>query len=226
MTGRRSASLAFRFGHSNQRVSPIAFVGDFISFRQPLRKLLGKRVAGKSLDNRASVAAVTVCLEHLQNRKHDWDVVAIATSQEETRLLGAITSAFAQRPDAAVAIDVTFGKGPGASDTGTFALGSGPALDLGPNVHSGMYKALKKTADSIEMSVSTGTHSRASGTDAFAVQVARSGIPTGLISIPLRYMHTMVESISLKDVERSGRLLAEFIARLDDGFLEDRKSVV
>lgn len=194
-------------------------VGDFISFRQPLRKLQNGRVAGKALDNRASVAAVTICLDYLSQRSHSWDVIAVATVQEETRLLGAFTSAHSQQPDAAIAIDVTFGKGPGASDTGTFELGGGPVLDLGPNVHSGMYKALKETAESLEMAIDTGTHNRASGTDAFGVQVARSGIPTGLISIPLRYMHTMVESVALKDVERSGRLMGEFIARLDDEFL-------
>ncbi|MCA9897135.1 MAG: M42 family peptidase [Ardenticatenaceae bacterium] len=196
-------------------------VGDFVSFRQPLRKLMNGRITGKALDNRASVAAVTGCLEYLSQRSHSWDVIAVATVQEETRLLGAFTSAHSQEPDLAIAIDVTFGKGPGASDTGTVELGSGPQLDLGPNVHTGMYKALKKTAESLEMSVSTGTHSRASGTDAFGVQIARSGIPTGLISIPLRYMHTMVESIDLKDVERCGRLMGEFIAQLDDKFLED-----
>lgn len=194
-------------------------VGDFISFRQPLRQLLNGRITGKALDNRASVAAVTICLDYLSQRSHSWDVVAVATVQEETRLLGAFTSAHSREPDAAIAIDVTFGKGPGASDTGTFELGSGPALDLGPNVHTGMFKALEKTAESLEMAVSVGTHSRASGTDAFGVQVARSGIPTGLISIPLRYMHTMVESVDMKDVERSGRLMGEFIAQLDDNFL-------
>ncbi|MCP5101081.1 MAG: M42 family metallopeptidase, partial [Chloroflexi bacterium] len=93
------------------------------------------------------------------------------------------------------------------------------SLDLGPNVHTGMYNALKGAADALEMKVHTGTHSRASGTDAFGLQVARDGIPTGLVSIPLRYMHTMVESIDLRDLERSGRLMGEFAARLDDQFL-------
>jgi endoglucanase len=65
------------------------------------------------------------------------------------------------------------------------------------------------------------THSRGSGTDAFGIQVARTGVPTGLIAIPLRYMHTMVETINTKDVERTGRLLAEFITRLDSHFLTD-----
>ncbi|MCP4419243.1 MAG: M42 family metallopeptidase [Chloroflexi bacterium] len=212
--------LVVDVGLSHSEVEAQISVGDFVSFHQPLRKLENGRITGKALDNRASIAAVTHCLEYLSQRKHTWDVIAVATVQEETRLLGAFTSTHSQEPDAAIAIDVTFGKGPGANDSGTFELGSGPSLDLGPNVHSGMYKALKKTADSLEMSITTGTHSRASGTDAFGVQIARSGIPTGLISIPLRYMHTMVESISLKDVERSGRLMGEFIAQLDDKFLD------
>ncbi len=195
-------------------------IGDFISFRQPLLKLMNKRVAGKSLDNRASVAAVTVCLEQLQHRQHAWEVIAVATAQEETRLLGAYTTAFALQPDAAIAIDVTFGKGPGANEHVTHELGGGPALDLGPNVHTGMFNTLKTVAEEMELNVNVETHQRASGTDAHGLQIARAGIPTAIVGIPLRYMHTMVESLSLKDVERAGRLLAEFIAGLDDDFLE------
>jgi endoglucanase len=146
--------------------------------------------------------------------------VAVATAQEETRLLGAFTAAFSQQPDAAIAIDVTFGNGPGTNDEGTFELGSGPVIEIGPNVHPGMYKGLKDTADKLEMKNNHGFHSRASGTDAYGVQIAREGIPTGLVSIPLRYMHTMVESIDMKDVERAGKLLGEFIANLESDFVE------
>ena len=212
--------LVIDLGLSMAEVQANVSVGDFVSFRQPLRKLQGKRVSGKALDNRASVAAVTVCLEYLQGRAHDWDVVAVATVQEETRLLGAYTSAFAQRPSAAVAIDVTFGKGPGANDENAFELGGGPTIDIGPNVHPGMYQALQDAADALEISVNTATHARYSGTDAFGLQIAREGIPTGLVGIPLRYMHTMVESVDMKDVERTGRLLGELIVRLDAKFID------
>jgi endoglucanase len=145
--------------------------------------------------------------------------VAVATVQEETRLLGAFTSAFDRRPDAAIAVDVTFGKGPGASDERTFELAKGPVIGLGPNFHPGMIDALKDAAKALEMTVHDEPQARPGGTDAFALQIAREGIPTGLISIPLRYMHTMVESIALVDVERTGRLLAEFVTRLDSDFL-------
>jgi endoglucanase len=145
----------------------------------------------------------------------------VATAQEETRLLGAATSAFAQRPDAAIAIDVTWASGGGVTGHEVFDMGSGPVLDIGPNVHTGMFEALQETASDIEMPVNINTHNRASGTDAYALQVARVGMPTAVISIPLRNMHTMVENLDMVDVERVGRLLAEFIARLDDKFLDD-----
>jgi len=203
-----------------ETVNELVAIGDFISFRQPLYKLQHKRVAGKALDNRASVAAVTVCLDYLQNRRHDWDVIAVATAQEETRLLGAYTSAHTWQPDLAVAIDVTFGKGPGANEHITHELGGGPALDLGPNVHTGLFNALKETAEEMELTINIETHQRASGTDAHGLQIARAGIPTAIVAIPLRYMHTMVESLAMKDVERVGRLLGEFIAGLNGEFLE------
>ena len=195
-------------------------IGDIVTFRQPLRKLLGKRVTGKSLDNRASVTAVTIMLHELQTQAHEWDIVVVATAQEETRLLGAYTSAFSERPDVAIAIDVTFAKGPGISDEKAFELGAGPVLDIGPNVHPGVFKSLQEAADALEMSVHYGIHTRASGTDAHGLQVARAGIPTAVVSIPLRYMHTMVESIDIKDVKRSGRLLSEFATQLDSSFLD------
>lgn len=196
-------------------------IGDFISFRQPLRKLLSGRLAGKALDNRASVAAVTLCLEQLQGRKHIWDVIAVATSQEETRYLGGYTTSFSRVPDIAIAIDVTHAKGPGTNESELAELGGGPVLGIGANVHPAMYAALKDAAKAVEMSVSTEPHASGSGTDAYAIQVARDGIPTGLVSIPLRYMHTMVETVDPSDIERVGRLLAEVIVRLDDKFMTE-----
>lgn len=193
-------------------------IGDFISFHQPARKLLGGRLAGKAFDNRVSVAAVSICLEYLVNRKHTWDVIAVATAQEETRLLGAFTSAYSQRPDIAIAVDVNFAKGPGTTGDDAYELGSGPTIALGP-FHRGITEALQSTAKALELKYNLDPHTTANGTDAFALQIAREGIPTGLVGIPLRYMHTMVESVETADVERVGRLLGEFIAQLDEQFL-------
>ena len=202
-------------------VRELVQIGDCVSFQQPLVELRGGHVAGKALDNRACVAALTLALENLQPRGHSWDVLAVATVQEETRLLGAFTTAHTWRPDVALALDVCFGKGPGANDSGTIALGKGPVFDIGVNVHPGILEALEKAAAAVEIKSARLTHARGSGTDAYGLQVAHTGIPTGVVSLPLRYMHTMVEVVQLKDVERTGRLTAEFVARLDDAFMDN-----
>jgi endoglucanase len=212
--------LVVDVGLSEEDVAELVSVGDAISFRQPMRTMQKRYVTGKALDNRASVAAVTHCLEYLQGRQHDWDVLAVATAQEETRLLGAFTTAHAKQPDAAIAIDVTFGKGAGLGDS-PLILGGGPAIDTSPAVHPGVKKALYDTAQAIEMKVADTAYPYPGGTDAYGLQIARAGVPTGLVSIPLRYMHTMVETVHADDVERVGRLLGEFIARLDENFLDD-----
>lgn len=214
-------NLVVDVGLAYQQLVERVSVGDFISFRQPLRDLLNGRVTGKALDNRASLAAVSVCLEYLAERRHTWNVKAVATAQEETRLLGAFTSAHALQPDAAVAIDVTFGKGPGAADELTYEVGKGPTIGLGPNFHPGIVESLKEASKALEMTVHDEPQARPGGTDAYALQVARQGIPTGLVSIPLRYMHTMVESVDVADIRRTGRLLGEFACRLNDEFLAD-----
>lgn len=215
--------LVVDVGLSFAALRDVVSVGDFISFQQPLRNLLNDRVSGKAIDNRASVAAVTRALEYLQGRRHVWDVVAVATVQEETRLLGAFTSAFAQRPDIAVAIDVTFAKGPGAKENHLFEMDEGPTVGLGANVHPGVLQKLQEAASAIEMTVHLEPHAYHSGTDAYGLQIAREGIPTGLVSIPIRYMHTMVETVAMADIERAGRLLGEFAARLNTSFIEDIK---
>jgi endoglucanase len=221
---RRSKAYGFEdlvvdVGLSAESTRKLISIGDFVTFQQPVYELLNGRLAAKALDNRASVAAVTVALEALQGQTHAWDVVAVATAQEETGLLGAYTAAFAQRPDAAVALDVSFAKGPGVSDANTFELGQGPILDIGVNVHPGMFKALQDSAEKLEMTVHVSPHMRSSGTDAAGTQVARDGVPTGLISIPIRAMHTVVETVAAKDIERAGRWLAAFITDLPADFV-------
>lgn len=194
-------------------------IGDMISFAQEPIQLQGDTLAGRSLDNRASVAALTLCLEDLQTRNHAWDVWAVATTQEEETLGGARTSAFQLRPQIAVAVDVTWGKSPGAPDHLTFPLDKGPTLGWGPNIHPGLHRSIKKTAEQIEVPFAVEVMPRHSGTDAFSIQVAAEGIPTMVVSIPLRYMHTPVEVVALKDIQRTARLLSEFITQLDIDYM-------
>jgi tetrahedral aminopeptidase len=205
------------------KVAELVRVGDVVAFAQPPFGLNGETLCGHTLDNRASVAALTICLEELQSRQHGWDVWAVASSQEEVGALGAAGSSFQVRPTLALAVDVTFAKGPGASDPGTFPLGSGPTILMGPNSHPALHKAMRELADRLEIPYAleyTPTHS---GTDGWATQVAAEGIPTLVVGIPLRYMHTPVEVVAIKDIQRAGRLLAEFIAGLGADFMEEIK---
>lgn len=207
-------------GLTPQEVKRLVRVGDLISFAQPPVEMSGDVLAGHSLDNRASVAAITYCLEELKDRPILWDLWAVATTQEEETFAGAYTSAYQLRPALAVAIDVTFGSSPGSPGHKSYPMGKGPTLGWGPNIHSGVHKAFKQLADRLEIPYTVEVMPRHSGTDAYALQVTAEGIPTMVVSIPLRYMHTAVEMVAMKDIARAGRLLAEFAASLDDMFME------
>lgn len=195
-------------------------VGDLITIKAPFRELKGGRVCGKAFDDRAAVAAIAVCLELLQGMQHEWDVYAVATVQEEVGLRGAFTSTFGILPDIGIAIDVGFGKQPGVGEPQAVELGEGPSLSMGPNIHPALFKSIKSVADDNEVPLQTTVAPRGTGTDANAMQITRAGIPTALLSIPERNMHTPIETLTTKDVTRTGRLLALFIASLDDASLE------
>jgi tetrahedral aminopeptidase len=200
-------------------VDGLVNVGDRIAVRGPYTELLGGRIASKALDNRASVAAMIGALAYLAGMQHTWDVYAVATVGEEIGYKGATPAAFALEPDLALAIDVTHADTPGVDDTETVPWNEGPAIDWGPNLHPGIVKRLRNTAEALEMSFVTETAPGPSGTDAWAIQMAQSGIPCGLVSIPVRYMHSAVEMVTLADIDRTARLLAAFISQLDDQFL-------
>jgi endoglucanase len=207
-------------GLTQREVEQKVRVGDLVSFANEPMELAGDVITGHTLDNRASVAALTVCLEELQGKPHTWDVWAVATVQEETSYLGAYSSAFDLRPQIAMAVDVTFAKGPGANGWQTHPLGKGVGLCMGPNLHPFLHKKLTELADKLEIPWFLDVVPVHSGTDAFPIQVTAEGIPTALVDFPVRYMHMPVESASVKDIQRTGRLLAEFIASLEEDFLE------
>ncbi len=207
-------------GLPTEEVERLVTVGDLISIRREMVELKNRRVAGKAMDDRACVAAVTLALEQLSGVRHAWDVFAVATVQEEVGLKGAITAAYGVAPDLAIALDVTFGKHPGVPEVDAFPLGGGPAIGVGPNFHPGLVTRLKEVAEAHEIPYQIDPIPGRSGTDAWAIQVTREGVPTALVSVPVRYMHQPVETLAAQDVERAGRLLAAFIAGLEMDFME------
>jgi endoglucanase len=202
------------------QVAELVRVGDLITFDAPSFNLKGEKVVGKSLDNRVSLAALTLCLEDLRRTAHAWDVVAVASVQEEVGLHGATTAAYQVQPDIAIAIDTTFGMQSGVGDDEGFTMGGGPTLGVGPNFHTRLNETMRKVARQHEAKIQTEVLPGNSGTDAWEIQVSRDGIPTMLLSIPVRNMHSPVEIVDLRDVRRTGRLLAAFIAGMEPDFLD------
>ena len=203
-----------------EEVESMVRVGDLVTLAARWSTLANGYAACKSMDDRTAVAAMALCMEELSRRTHQWDVYAVATVQEETGLIGAITSSYGIDPTAAIAIDVTFGAQPGLPAAETVGMDGGPAIGMGPNFHPLIHERLVSTAKAMELRFQVEPLPGASGTDAWGIQVSRSGIPCGLLSIPLRSMHTPVETVCLRDVERTGRLLAEFICGLPADFAE------
>ena len=212
-------SLVIDVGLPADEVKELVNIGDIVTLDVPMLELQNKRVAGKAMDDRACIAAITVCLDALQFVQHSWDVYATATAQEETGLYGAATAAHKINPDIAIALDVGFAEQPGVKVGGAVKMGGGPLVGIGPNFHDKLREKLMETAEYHEIKVNTEPTPRGSGTDAWAIQVACEGIPTLLISIPIRNMHSPVETLDLADIERAGRLLAHFITRLDEDFM-------
>jgi tetrahedral aminopeptidase len=195
-------------------------IGDLVSFANGPLELAGEVISGHSVDNRASVVALTACLQELQNKSHAWDVWAVATVQEENSYLGAYSSAYQLRPQLAIAVDVTHAKGPNTEGWQTFALGDGVGLCMGPNMHPFLHARLKEVAERTEIPWFLDITPDHSGTDAYPMQTTMEGIPTALVEFPIRYMHTPVEAVSIKDIQRAGRLLAEFILGLEPDFID------
>jgi endoglucanase len=201
-------------------VAEIVTIGDLVTPDAPLVELMNQRVAGKAFDDRACVAIVTATLENLQKMRHTWDVAAVATVQEETGLFGASTAAYQVHPDIAVALDVGFAKQPGVDSPAAAEFNGGPQLGIGPNFHDGMNDRLREIAKRHDIKIQDESLPGNSGTDAWAIQIANEGIPCALFSLPIRNMHSTVETLDLRDIDRTARLLAHFIVDLDDSFMD------
>ena len=191
-------------------------VGNIISFANPPRTLEGGYITGHSLDNRISVAALDVCLEEIRNYNLESNVVFAATSSEEERANGARTSTFQLMPDLAIALDVTFAREPGVNDHRSFPLGKGLSIGVGANNHPALQRRFMDLAAEIDMPYALEPMPANSGTDAMVMQITAAGVPTLVLGIPIRYMHTPVELTALKDIRRAGRLLARFITSLNE----------
>lgn len=185
---------------------------------EPVR-MQGERLISRSMDNRlGSYVALEVARRTHERGEIKGRVAAVANAQEEVGLFGARTSAFELRPDLAVAVDVTHATdAPGIDENqeGSHHLGSGPVIGRGTTLSPKVFDLLAETAERIGVDHTFSGSGNRTGTDADAIQISRSGVPAGLVSIPLRYMHSPVEMVDLRDVEATIELLVALAESLD-----------
>jgi putative aminopeptidase FrvX len=196
--------------------------GDALVWHGAPVALRGNRVASRCFDNRIGCYVALEAARRVAERGGGpGDVIAVAAVQEEVGdFAGSRTAAFSTEPDVAIAIDVT-----GASDIrggdheidGKIVLGSGAALTRGPSLHPDVFELLHDTAEKEKIPFSVEVSRGETYTDADAVYLSRRGVATGLVSIPLRYMHSPIETVDLDDIEAAVRVIAAFALRLEPG---------
>lgn len=188
-------------------------VGSIGVIDQPFRYLLGRRLISKAIDNRIGAFIVLEALRMAKELGCKAEVVAVATVQEEIGAFGARTASFNLAPDTALVVDVhhcSASPGMDAKIVGEGALGKGATLDVGPFVHPKVLSRLREVAAAQNLPYELHAHGSSSGTDADELALTRGSVPTAVVSIPNRYMHSPSEMIDLQDAETIIKLLAHY----------------
>ena len=207
-------------GMSAEKVREQVYIGDLITFNTPFTELANGQVAAKSLDDRACVAILLRAAERLQKMYCETDVYFVCSSQEEVGGRGAMTAAFGVEPDCAIVLDVDFALTPGCGPDVACPLDA-VVVTHGPFIQPKLNKRLIDCAKAHHVKLTETVAGRSTGTDADEIGVSRAGVPVALLSLPEKYMHTSVETISLETLEEGARLLAHFVSELDAGWEED-----
>ncbi len=208
------SSLVIDLGMKPKRVKKLVSVGDPITFGVGFERFGDGMAVSKCFDDKCGVWVACRVMEELAKAGGaPGDFIAAATTQEEIGTRGAQTSAHAVNPDVALAFDVTHATDyPGIDKTkyGKIVCGAGPVIARGPNINPVVFERLVAAAKAEGIPYQLEAEPSVTGTDARAIQVARDGIPTGLISVPLRYMHTPTEVVCLADLQATVRLIVRF----------------
>ncbi len=197
-------------------------IGDTATYDHDFELINGSIGAARAFDNKAGAYVVGETLIRLAKAKKrlSAQIAAVGTAQEEIGVRGATTSSFAVNPQVAVAVDVGHATDHPDCDKrkyGEFKLGGGPVICRGPNINPLVFDRLLQAATTAKIPYQLEADPRPTGTDARAIQITRGGVATGLISVPLRYMHTPSELVDLADVEATVKLLVAFAQSLKKG---------
>lgn len=199
-------------GYAKERLEQIAPIGTPVGFVPRYTELLNNRIAGKGFDDKACAAIAIEAIASVERDALAGDVILLLAVQEETTMLGGTTGAAGIDPDYALVTDVTFGETPDTKKGDAFPLGSGVAISLSAVTDRRLTARTVALAKDKGIGYNRSVEPTGTGTDANATQLVGCGIPTVVVSLPLRYMHTYHEMISTDDAEALRSLIAAFIA--------------
>ncbi len=206
------ADLCIDTGLSDEKLKSIVRIGTPVGFSCKLRKLLGDNLVGSGFDDRLCGASLIRAIMLLDDVDLNVDIAFQFSGGEETGYKGAQTSTYLLDPDCAVVVDVTHAFVPGAPKTREDTkAGGGPDICFSPQTNRAFTKLAVETAERAGIAYQLSAAPGRTGTNSNAVQTTRDGIPTLLVSIPLKNMHTMSEIVDLGDALATSRLVAEVI---------------
>lgn len=205
--------LFIDIGMSKSEAEKVVSVGDTVTFNAEFTMLGKRHIASKSQDDRTSVSVLLEVLSQLDETKLPFDLYVVGAVQEEVGLRGSTTVTYGIDPDFAVATDVCHGDTPDASEN-TFPLGDGTVFEVGPNISKKLAKNIIKSMAENKIKYNIEACGGNTGTDAWAMQICKNGVPTALFSIPLRYMHTPYETVCVDDVKETANAIAQFLKGL------------
>jgi putative aminopeptidase FrvX len=192
-------------------------VGDYVVYKREIEILENNTISGRGLDNRTGLFIIAEVLQRVAKANPKVCVIAASTVHEETNMAGAYFASAKTQPNIAIACDVTFATDyPGVDKRkhGDVALHEGPALAKGAGVHQKINELLLHAAARQKINVQYELTPRLTGTDADKIRFSGRGVPVALVSLPLRYMHSPVETASLLDIEACITLLTDMISSL------------
>lgn len=205
------AEMAVDIGCNAETAKKLVQPGDRIAFRTEPKKLLGTRISSPGLDNRASVAVMVRCAQMLAGEKLNCRVTFLCSTREEVGGQGAVTGAYLADPTQAVSVDVGFGRQPGVKPEQSGELGGGPMIGFAPVLDRSMSERLVRIAEREKIPFRRDVMGGDTGTNSDAIAVTRAGVPTALISVAERYMHTPAEVADLRDLEETAKLIAAYL---------------
>ena len=198
-------------GLDEESVKAAVPLGTPVVFHVPVTELGEHHICGKSLDDRSCAAILLKVMEKTQGKDLPVNVAVCLASQEEVGCRGAIVATFAIQPEAAIAVDVTHGHTPDAPKHRTVKMNGGPAIGIGPNMTRRISDRLQELCRHEDIPYQPDVIAGHSGTDAWGIQVSREGVATGVVSLPLKYMHTPVEVLDIRDAKAIVELLCAWL---------------